>query len=156
MVALLAMTSEVVKLCLYYGTCLLIVFITLLMIGILKRRTKKEMRADRVLKSCQDAKQYAEALLQTGGKKSAQLLFASTKLMHLESEVLDAAWYAFQIVYAKKDIFFEGIANQLDSIANDIAEAATDGYIPMEEYEKCVQKAVENLQNVVEKLEGLS
>ena len=45
-----AITPEVAKLCLYYGGCLAAVVVALVVIGCIKRKTKKEMRAETVKK----------------------------------------------------------------------------------------------------------
>ena len=73
------------------------------------------------------AKKYAEEILDDGRHKGAHMLLGSTKLAHLSGYIADAAWYAFQIVNAKKDIVFEGIANALDVLASDISTASENG-----------------------------
>ena len=46
MLNVLLMSSEGIRLCLEYGLCLLIIVAALIAIGFLKRKTKKEMRAE--------------------------------------------------------------------------------------------------------------
>ena len=130
MLNVLLMSSEGIRLCLEYGLCLLIIVAALIAIGFLKRKTKKEMRAETVKKSCLKAIRYAETMLGDGGHKSTHMLLGSTKLAHLSAHIADAAWYAFQIVHAKKDIVFEGIANGLDVLSSDLATESENGYVP--------------------------
>ena len=151
----LLMSSEGIRLCLEYGLCLIIIIVALIVIGFLKRKTKKEMRAETVKKSCLKAIHYAEAMLGDGERKGTHMLLGSTKLAHLSSYIADAAWYAFQIVHAKKDIVFEGIANGLDILSSDLAIEAENGYIPANEYEAWVKKAIAELQSTVAKLDTI-
>ena len=147
----LLMSTEGLFLCLEYGACLLIILAALLGIGFLKRKTKREMRAETVRKSCLKAKKYAEDILDDK-HKGAYTLLSSAKLSHLSGLVTDAAWYAFQIVTKKKDIIFDGIAGSLDKLASDISAQSEDGYIPAADYEACVKHAVQELNLVLEKL----
>ena len=104
MLNVLLMSSEGIRLCLEYGLCLLIIVVALIAIGFLKRKTKKEMRAETVKASCLKAIKYAQSVLDDGEHKGTHMLLGSTKLAHLSAYIADAAWYAFQIVQAKKDI----------------------------------------------------
>ena len=149
-------TPEIAQLCLYYGGCLLIIVIGLIVIGCLKRKTKKELRAVTVKNSCLKAKAYAEEILHSGEHTGAHMLLGSTKLASLSNKISDAAWYAFQIVQAKKDLFFEGIANDLDGLATELANESSDGYIPANVYEGYINKAIVVLDAVVKKLDDLT
>ena len=73
----------------------------------------------------------------------------------MSAYIADAAWYAFQIVNAKKDIVFEGIANGLDALSSELATEAENGYVPANEYEAHVEKAIAELQSTVEKLDTI-
>ena len=148
----LNINSEGIKLCLYYGACFLVILLALIIMGFLKRKTKKEMRADKVKNCCIDAKEYAQELLHTDGHKGKHLLLGATKLLRLQDRITDAAWYAFQIATNKKDILFEGIANQLDALANTVSNAAADGYVSLSDYEMCIRKTLETLDAVIEQL----
>lgn len=148
----LLISAEAAKLILHYGICAAIIFIALIAIGCMKRHTKKEMRTETVKKRCVKAKEYAQSLL--SGKDKANLL-GSTKLMKLDAHVEEAAWLAFQIVEVKKDILFEGIANTLDALATEVANESADGYIPLDVYEKDIARAIEVLEGVIIKLDGL-
>ena len=151
----LLMSSEAIRLLLEYGLCLIIIVSALIAIGFVKRKTKKEMRAETVKKSCLKAVKYAEEILNDGEHKSTHMLLGSTKLAHLSAYIADAAWYAFQIVNAKKDIVFEGIANGLDALSSELATEAENGYVPANEYEAHVEKAIAELQSTVEKLDTI-
>lgn len=155
MLNVLLMSSEGIRLCLEYGLCLLIIVVALIAIGFLKRKTKKEMRAETVKASCLKAIKYAQSVLDDGEHKGTHMLLGSTKLAHLSAYIADAAWYAFQIVQAKKDIVFEGIASGLDTLASELATESENGYIPANEYEAWVKKAIAELQAAVAKLDTI-
>ena len=149
-------TPEVAKLCLYYGACFLVIVVGLIALGCIRRKTKKEMRAVTVKNSCQKAKAYAEEILNSGEHKGTHALLGSTKLAHLSNRVADASWFAFQIVQMRKDILFEGIANDLDALASELTQEAQNGYIPAEEYESCIRQAIHRLDAAMKKLDELS
>ena len=148
--------ADVLWLCFEYGLCLIVVLIAVIGIGFLKRRTKREMRAETVKKSCMKAKKYAEEILNEGEHKGTYMLLGSTKLGHLSACVADAAWYAFQIVNVKRDIVYEEIASLLDSMATELSTQSENGYIPVGEYRTCVEKTIARLDVVMEKLDVLA
>ena len=101
-------------------------------------------------------KAYAEEILNSGEHKGTHALLGSTKLAHLSNRVADASWFAFQIVQMRKDILFEGIANDLDALASELTQEAQNGYIPAEEYESCIRQAIHRLDAAMKKLDELS
>ncbi len=147
----LLISATLVQNCLYYGGCGLIILTTLVVMGIMKSKTKKEMRASSVKKSCVKAKTVAEKILQE--KRSAKFL-AGSKLAYLNKFVEEAFWLAFQIADTKKDLFFEGVAGTLDGLSSELAREANNGYLSQEEYEKTVKDAIAILQGVIAKVEG--
>ena len=146
-------SPEAIRLWLYYGICFALIFVAFTAIGIHKRRTKKELRAERVRRSCVKAKRKAAKMLAVQEKKEGHIILASPKLSRLSGEVANAAWYAFQIVDAKKDIVFEGIANEIDKLATELSTESEDGYIPVEEYKAYLEKTVKGLEEVVKKID---
>lgn len=155
MTSALLITAQHLGVVLEYAVCFLIVIGALLALGFLRRRTKKEMRAEAVRKSCLKAKAYAEEILGDVKNKGAYMLLGSTKLGHLSGLIADACWYAYQIVNARRDIVFEGIATSLDTLASAISVESDDGYIPINEYQAYVKKAIGELEVVIEKLDGI-
>ncbi len=149
---LLATSAEVMRLVLYYGICFGVILLALIVLALLKHKTKREMRAETIKKRCEKARAYAQRLLDD--KKRAVLLGA-TKLMKLDSLVEEAAWLAFQSFDRKKDIRFEGIANGLDGLATAISEESGNGYISTAEYEATLRNAIAALDDAVEKLNAL-
>ena len=83
------------------------------------------------------------------------MLLGATKLAVLSKHVANAAWYGFQIVSSKKDIVIEGIANALDGVATMLHNEAEDGYVPADEYESVVKKAISVLDENIAKLDGI-
>lgn len=149
-------TPEMLLLALEYAICLALIVIAVIGMAIFKRKTRKQMSADRVKKSCQKAKAAAEEMLEGEYNKSSYLLLAATKLSHLSSLVADGAWYAFQIVGAKKNILYEGIANSLDGIATELSNASEEGYISVEEYQACLKKTIQTLDAAITKLDTMT
>ncbi len=150
------MAPEVIRICLEYALCFVIVVASIFCIALFKRRTKREMRAERVKESCIKAKKLAEEMVSDGKNKGTYMLLASTKLSHLSSLVADAAWYAYQIVNGKRNILYEGIATGLDVLATEISTASEDGYIPVKDYRACVEKAVNVLDATIAKIDSMS
>lgn len=152
MTNVLLISANAAKNCLYYGSCALIIIVALIVMGIMKSKTKKEMRPITVKKACQKAKDYAEKIL---SEKSVKML-AGTKLLRLNKYVAHAFWLAFQIADTKKDIVFEGIAGSLDKLSSALVKESNNGYISEEEFETCVQGAVGVLESAIEKIDGLA
>ena len=150
------LTGDVLRVIFEYALCLAIILFSILGLAFVNRRTKLEMRSETVKKSCLKAKEYAQEMLLEKKQKGPMVLLMSTKLSHLSSEVSDAAWYAYQIVSGKKDIIYEGIAGELDTLATEIANASAEGYLPQNEYVLKLQKTIETLDGVLEKLEGMA
>lgn len=152
---LISVSAKAAKLILSYGVCFAIIFIALIFLAALKRRTKKQMRPQTIKARCQKAKKYAQTLVAQSSKKGAHLFLGATKLMKLTKHIEDVAWLAFQVVEAKKDLVYEGIANSLDALATIIGNKAEEGFIPAEEYENVLQKAIAGLDAAIAKLDTL-
>ena len=147
-------SGEELKLILYYGTILAVIAVTVLLMGVFRRKTKSELRPEKMKKACVKAKKYAEEIL-ASGEDGARVLLGATKLAVLSKHVANAAWYGFQIVSSKKDIVIEGIANALDGVATMLHNEAEDGYVPADEYESVVKKAISVLDENIAKLDGI-
>lgn len=147
--------GDFVKLLLYYGVIVAVIVVTLIVMGVLRRKTKSELRPEKIKKSCMKAKKYAEDILASGEHKGAHALLGATKLSALSKHIANAAWYGFQIVGEKKDIVIEGISNELDALATDMSNEAADGYVPADVYENDVKKAISALDAIIEKLDGI-
>ena len=148
-------SAEMIKLLLYYGIIALVIAVTLIVMGVLRRKTKSELKPEKIKKACLKAKKYAEDILASGEHKSTHALLGATKLSNLSKHIANAAWYGFQIVSEKKDIVIEGIANELDALATELANESADGYVPANQYEKDVQKAIDGLNSTLVKLDAL-
>ena len=147
-------SGEELKLILYYGIILAVIAVTVLLMGVFRRKTKSELRPEKMKKACVKAKKYAEEIL-ASGEDGARVLLGATKLAVLSKHVANAAWYGFQIVSSKKDIVIEGIANALDGVATMLHNEAEDGYVPADEYESVVKKAISVLDENIAKLDGI-
>ena len=147
-------SGEELKLILYYGIILAVIAVTVLLMGVFRRKTKSELRPEKMKKACVKAKKYAEEIL-ASGEDGARVLLGATKLAVLSKHVANAAWYGFQIVSSKKDIVIEGIANALDGVATMLHNEAEDGYVPADEYESVVKKAISVLDENITKLDGI-
>lgn len=154
MANVLLIAAKTAKLLLAYGAYAAVILVALLLIGTSRRKTKKEMRPQTVKSRCVKAKKYAEKIL-SSPYNGANTLLGASKLLRLNGYVSDAAWLAFQIVGAKKDIIFEGIANALDGLATRLVKESSDGYVPAEEFEADVKNAIESLDSTIEKLDAI-
>ena len=146
-------SAETIKLLLYYGIIGVVIALTLIAMGVLRRKTKSELKPEKVKKACLKAKKYAEDILASGEHKSTHALLGATKLSALSKHIANAAWYGFQIVSEKKDIIIEGIANELDVLATELSNEAADGYVPADVYAKDVKRAIDALDSVIAKLD---
>ena len=153
MTNMLLMSTRTADALLHYGVCVLVILIALIVMGIMKNKTKKELRPDTVKKSCVKAKVVAEKVL--ADKKNLKVL-AGTRLLKLNKYVANAFWYAFQIADTKKDLVFEGLASKLDALSSELVKEANNGYITEEEYEMNVRKAIEVLDSVIVKINSLA
>ena len=153
MTNMLLMSTRTADALLHYGVCVLVILIALIVMGIMKNKTKKELRPDTVKKSCVKAKVVAEKVL--ADKKNLKVL-AGTRLLKLNKYVANAFWYAFQIADTKKDLVFEGLASKLDALSSELVKEANNGYITEEEYEMHVKKAIEVLDSVIVKINSLA
>ncbi len=151
----LLMAQETILLLLEYAVCLLLVLLSLLGFVCVRRKTNKEMNAWTVKKHCLKARETAVEMLDDNKHKGTYVLLAASKLVHLSSEVSEAAWYAYQIVSVKKDILYEGIADGLDVLATEISNASQDGYIQFGKYKACVEKTIRELDVALAKLNEL-
>ena len=149
---MLLMSTRTADALLHYGICVLVILIALIVMGIIKNKTKKELRPATVKKSCVKAKVVAENVL--ADKKNLKVL-AGTRLLKLNKYVANAFWYAFQIADTKKDLVFEGLASKLDALSFELVKEANNGYITEEEYETQVRNAINVLDSVIEKINSL-
>ena len=97
-------SAEQIKLVIYYGVIAAVIVVTIIVMGIIRRKTKSELRPEKVKKACVKAKKYAEEILASSEHKGSHALLGATKLANLSKYVANAAWYGFQIVSEKKDI----------------------------------------------------
>ena len=150
---LLGLSAKGAKLLLAYGTCAVIILVALIVMGFMKRNTKRQMRPESVKKACLKAKQYAEkALVQNSG---AQKFLGATKLHKLSVLVAEAAWLSYQILENKKDILFDGIASNLDDLATVLSKESEQGYLPEEEYEKSIKDVITSLDDTIKHLDKI-
>lgn len=153
MTNLLLMSEKMADALLHYGVCTIIILIALIIMGIMKNKTKKELRASTVKKSCVKAKVVAEKAL---AEKNNLKVLAGTRLLKVNKYVASAFWYAFQIADTKKDIVFEGIASSLDALSSKLVKEANNGYISEEEYESYVRNAITVLDTAIAKIDALA
>ena len=148
-----AISAEHIKLAIYYGAIFAVIVVTIIVMGIIRRKTKNELRPEKIKKACVKAKKYAEGILASGEHKGSHALLGATKLANLSKHIANAAWYGIQIVGEKKDIVIEGIANDLDATATMLHNEAEDGYVPASAYEGYVNNAIQALDENIAKLD---
>ena len=148
----LLVSANVAKICLYYGGCALVILLVLIIMALMKGKTKSEMRLETIRKSCVKAKVVAEQILSDKGNVK---VLAGSRLLYLKKFVANAFWYAFQIADSKKDIVCEGIANTLDALSTELVKESGNGYITEEEFEALVKRSIDTLGDIVERINGL-
>ena len=52
--------GELVKLAIYYGIIAVVIIVTIIIMGVLRRRTKSQLRPEKIKKACLKAKKYAK------------------------------------------------------------------------------------------------
>ena len=151
----LLIAGETIQLLLEYGIYALIIIAALVIIGIIKRNVKEEMKPESVKKACQKAKTYAEGLAKESETKMPTAVLAATKLNKLKALVEEAAWLGYQIVESKKDIVIEGVAGALDKQASSLDKTAEDGYVKGEAYVVALNDTVASIDGAMAKLDKL-
>lgn len=138
-----------VELILEYAVYLFVIVVSLVVLGILKRRNRRALNGQSVKTACEKAKRYAEKLLSA---KKVRVL-ASARLAKLSSYVAEAEWLATQIVEETKNIAFEGISSTLDGLANALSLRSEDTFLEEHELASCVRDALKTLDELIAKLE---
>lgn len=131
-----------------YGILALIIFVSLIVLSIVKRAIHKEASLKKVKTKCEKAKSYAERLLEKVTK--ADLLVAATQLARLSSMVSEAEWNLACIFEDKKDVVLEGLATRLDGVSTALSLKAEEAIYSEEEYVECIQSALEGIASVLE------
>lgn len=150
----LLVASQTWKLILSYGAYALIIFVGLILLTGLRRKTKKQLRPEWLKNRVLNAKAYAQKLL-TNSTKGLQAFLGATHLLKLKDYVAEATWVALEIVSEKKDIVFESVSNALDAIAGTLDKAASDGLITQREYEASLQQTIDELDKTLLKIDTI-
>lgn len=148
----LLISSAAAKMILHYGICFAIIFVAVLLLGLRKRRTRKELRFEFVKKQIVKSKTCAEKLL---AAKHKVPFLGSTKLLKLAASVEEATWYVLQVVEVKKEMLFDGVANSLDALATKLVNTASEGYVSMQDFEESVSEAIKTLDGAIEKVSSI-
>lgn len=151
----LLIAGETIQLLLEYGIYALIIIAALVVMGIIKRNIKEEMKPESVKRACQKAKTYAEGLAKESETKVPSAVLAATKLNKLKALVEEAAWLGYQIVESKKDIVIEGVAGSLDKLASSLDKVAEDGYVKGEAYVATLKDTIAGVDGAIAKLDKL-
>ncbi len=147
---MLAISADALGLLLRYAFWLTVIFLGLLLIGIVKRKDKKNLTVEALKNAVERSKNFAERQLNKKGK-----LAYSARLMKLSSAVSSAEWLALRIVEEKKEIAFEGISKELDRLATDISARASDSFIHKTEFEACLQNSLQRIGQALETINAL-
>ena len=135
-----------------YAFYALIIFVSLILIGVFKKKEKRLLSPKTVKARCEAAETFAEELI---AHKKGHLMMATTKLAKLSSMISEAEWVALRLVEDKKDIAFDGVAKTLDSLATDVNNKSTESFISSKELNECLEETREKLKGVVESLDAL-
>lgn len=148
----LLIAAATVEMIVGYSICGAIIVVGLIAIGVVKGRTKRQMRPQSIKCVCLKAKKYATEI--SGIEEKSMLLLALPKIRKLKNLVVNASWRAFQAAEAKKDLFFEGISDSLDATANYLVKASETGYMSKAEYDEAIAHTISTLDAAVEKLDS--
>ena len=149
----LLVATETLSALLEYAVYSVLIIVGLLSIASVRRKTKKEVTPEWVKNRCERAKAYASELLTDKKKSSVHEWLGSTRLLKLNDKLTDAVWAAYQLVEVKKDIVFEGLAQTLDKLADELNQETQNGYVSAEDFQKDVQTIIDGLNATIEKIE---
>ena len=149
----LLISSETVKLLIQYGVYVAIIIVGTIAIGVCKSRAKRQLKPQSVKAACVKAKKFAEKA--QGLDEAKLLLLGTSRLLKVKNKVEDAAWAAFQVVEAKKDIIFEGISGTLEGAANNLMKEVDSGFIAKTEYDNVLKGTISTLDEVIAKLDKM-
>ena len=149
--SLLAATGDLTVL-IAYAFYAIVIFVGLALIGVFKKREKRLLTAETVKKRCGAAAKFATQLIE---HKAGVLMLPTARLARLSSMISDAEWLALRLVEEKKDIVFDGIAKDLDSLATEVSNKSAEPFISAKELTDCLEKARKKLNATVNKLETL-
>lgn len=134
-----------------YSVLVLIIFISLILIALVRRYFRKEASVKRLKNKCEKAKTYA---LKIKDKVSKQdLIIASAKLNKLTSLLKDATWIAMRCAEDKKDIILDEIASSLDVLATSIANYAEEAFYTKKDYQEKVNHVIKDIENIKKRIE---
>ena len=136
-----------------YATLGVIILISLIVLGIIKKVDRNEASLSKVRAKCEQADAYATEALRLKGKRG--LLIASTRLSKLCALVVDAEWSISCVVEAKKDVVLEGLSTSLDALANKISSKAEEAFYTEEEYLSFLKEVKAELGSILEKVKTL-
>lgn len=136
-----------------YGVLAAVILVSLIALAIVKKRAKKEATLSNLKTKCAKATAYLDKLSQRISKRD--LLIASTKLLKLNSLVVEAEWCATCIVEDKKDMIMEGLAARLDALGTVLAKKAEEAFIAEDEYRETLAQAKTELASIAAQVELL-
>lgn len=147
----------VLPLLIRYGWYLLIIFLGLLFLGLLKRRSRRSLTAEAVRRNCLLLKKRLEEMLsgESKGRRGSRAAFGQAKLIKLRSAAEEAVWSATRMVGEGKELVFDGIAESLDELASLLSGAAEDAFADRAEIEAVLRSAAEKLNGVIRQIDAV-
>lgn len=135
-----------------YSVLVAIIFISLILIAIVRRSFKKEASIKKTKSKCIKAKNYAIKIKKQTSKQ--ELLIASTKLNKLTSLLTDATWIATRTAEDKKDVILDDISSSIDNLATYASNFAEDAFYTKEEYENKLDYIISTIESIEKRIDA--
>lgn len=134
-----------------YSVLILIIFTSLVLISLLKRKYKKEASVKQFKNKCDKAINYA---LKIKNKTSKQdLLIAATKLGKLTSLINSATWIASRLMEEKQDVVLNDIYSSMDSLSIFVGNYSSEGFYSKDDYISKIEYVITEIKEVKERVE---
>lgn len=135
-----------------YCALLLIIFVSLILIGIVRKYFKKEATTKKIKIKCEKARNYANSIKDKCSKQ--ELLIATAKLNKLTSLISNATWVATRTAEDKKDVILDGVASNLDALATYIGTYTEETFYTKKDYQEKIHHVIKTLDSIKKSVEA--
>lgn len=134
-----------------YIVLLAIIFISLILIALVRRSFKKEASIKKIKSKCDKAKAYALKIKKKNSKQ--ELLIATPKLNKLTSLLSDATWISTRTAEEKKSVILDEITILIDNLASYVGEYAQDTFYSKDDYVKKLDYVIKTIDDIKDRIE---
>ncbi len=143
-----------VQLAIQYGWYLIVIIAGLLLLAFVRKKSKKTLTPEAVRQNCAALKKRLEDML-SEERKSKNGIFNQAKMMKLCSSAEEAMWSASRLVDERKDLVFDGVAGNLDGVANLLSEASANTFAENAETAAHVREALEQVERIIVQIDEI-